>query len=630
MKHKISTKFIYLFLTAGFLFGGLAVYAGFPTIPQNVREQVQEKDLVEVVCLMSKWKTGEYFAALDSLQEILVPALTELKNLGISVEVPNISAKRAEADGKLNAICNAPTYESAESAAQDFANSAQGIKSAFGGLQTSLSSELKSKGEEMKTKVESGLKKWADEEGVKTKAGAEKVATELGNKLQSQLVAEMQKKGFKKAEEANAYAASRMSGIKKQIESAINSYNESRKAEIDANINKQASEILGFDVEKWQALGDKLNGIEGLISQSIAEKIKSYDKYRDQAFEKRKEMILLVVNKNFDVAVEKIKEQEEYLKAAKENDPAVKSAKEHLAELNADKEKLKDELLSMDLESEADFAGITEAVKEKWNGARERLEKDVAKKYSVKNICGEVHGQITAGKAQIDAGIRQIEKALAEIEANKTGCELSDKPVCEKIEVIFSELLAVKEKANNLFEKMTVIETKCASVSAETKWDKEFLAEVVGLKSSALDFKQEVNVLKQKWNKDRVELEKELAEKPTVKTICNAVNPKSIKDRAKAQVLDLETRLENCGKPCAGTTEVCSAQAATCAVYRVRKAKFNLADEVGVKLVAGLQLMEQKCADPAKQTLKDIVSVAKEIKTKAEEFDAARTAAIKN
>ena len=40
-----------------------------PGIPSQARDFITDKDFVEVYCLMTKWKSGEFFAALDSVKE---------------------------------------------------------------------------------------------------------------------------------------------------------------------------------------------------------------------------------------------------------------------------------------------------------------------------------------------------------------------------------------------------------------------------------------------------------------------------------------------------------------------------------------------------------------------------------
>jgi len=73
---------------------------------------IPEKDLVEVFCLTTRYKTGEFFAVLDGLDEVLVPALRDLQATGMEVSIPDISNYRFQGQAKLDAICSAPNYES--------------------------------------------------------------------------------------------------------------------------------------------------------------------------------------------------------------------------------------------------------------------------------------------------------------------------------------------------------------------------------------------------------------------------------------------------------------------------------------------------------------------------------------
>ncbi len=81
-----------------------------------------------------------------------------------------------------------------------------------------------------------------------------------------------------------------------------------------------------------------MQGIEGQINQVIENKKQDYEQYRVQAMAKRKGLILAVLDKNIETAVNQIRGKESLLKEAKLNDSSVKSADEYIAELERDKE----------------------------------------------------------------------------------------------------------------------------------------------------------------------------------------------------------------------------------------------------------------------------------------------------
>lgn len=71
-----------------------------PVISDDIKNIVSEKDVNQIYCLMTKWKNGEFFAAL-------------------SADVPELKEKYAKAQSKLNAICSAENYKQGEIAIND-------------------------------------------------------------------------------------------------------------------------------------------------------------------------------------------------------------------------------------------------------------------------------------------------------------------------------------------------------------------------------------------------------------------------------------------------------------------------------------------------------------------------------
>ena len=71
-----------------------------PAISDDIKGVVSEKDVNQIYCLMTKWKSGEFFAAL-------------------STDIPEFKEKYIEGQAKLNAICSAQNYKQGEAAIND-------------------------------------------------------------------------------------------------------------------------------------------------------------------------------------------------------------------------------------------------------------------------------------------------------------------------------------------------------------------------------------------------------------------------------------------------------------------------------------------------------------------------------
>ena len=161
LKNLVACVLILAFIPANFL---VISAQGIPELPAEVREQISEKDFLEVFCLTTKWKSGEFFSSMDALQEILEPALQKLRSVDLEAEMPDIAAYKARGQEKVNAICQAATWEEAQNAIDDLLFFGESVREDLDGINNSLSQNLKAKGEELKNKVTVQIDVWVEEE----------------------------------------------------------------------------------------------------------------------------------------------------------------------------------------------------------------------------------------------------------------------------------------------------------------------------------------------------------------------------------------------------------------------------------------------------------------------------------
>ena len=62
---------------------------------------------------MARYKSGDFFSAMEAVKLYVQPGYDKAKELGIDVAGPNADALIAEGEKKLQAICNAPTVSEA-------------------------------------------------------------------------------------------------------------------------------------------------------------------------------------------------------------------------------------------------------------------------------------------------------------------------------------------------------------------------------------------------------------------------------------------------------------------------------------------------------------------------------------
>ncbi len=510
-KLKNCTAFI---LILGFTLGGIFTTQAqeIPELSAEVTKMVPEKDLLEVFCLMTKYKSGEFFATIDALEEILVPALEELHKIGLEAEIPDIASYKNQGQEKLAAICQAQTWKEAQTATNDFINFGESVRTKLQGLSASLGQDLKTKGEELKSKIENEINSWAEQEKVKIQNEIESGASKYADSLRIKLENDIQNMSFGNEAEAQAYANNRAQQIKSQVDQWVKNEVEKKKAEMEAKVNDKASEIIGMPVENFKAIGEKMAKIEETIQKTAAEQLKQYEQYKIEALAKRKQIIITILDQKISQAEDLIKSKESLLNEAKLNDSTVKSASEYIAELKSDKEVLANKIeVAVENNDEAAMNLAIEEMNKKWNNLRSKLEADLAKKQTPQEVCSLVLPQISQAKPQIEDGLNQIQLAQEEINSQIQECDKASEPmpICEKARSIYNQMSKAKEETQNLLNQMSVVETQCKQASV---WNEEFLKAMIDLRNQGPQWQKEIITLKNQWLIDKKELEKELLE----------------------------------------------------------------------------------------------------------------------
>jgi hypothetical protein len=630
INNKLKDFFIGIFILIFILFHPLIIKAQeIPEISDEIREMVSEKDLLEIFCLMTKWKSGEFFASLDALEEVLTTSLQELNKVGMDAEMPNFNFYKSQGQKKMNIICQATSWKEAQGKTRDFISFGESVRNDLNNINGNWGQNLKMKGEELRLKILEQVDILEKQEKARIEEEIENEINHLANQLRSQLEQQAQNMNFTSEEQAQAFGESGARRIKATIEAKANEMVDQKKMEIDRRINDKVSEIVGWPIEQFKAIGDKMANIEETIKKTANDKLKQYEQYKIQAMTKRKNLIMAVLDKKIEEAIILIKEKSFFLGQARKNDPSVKTSDEYIAELQADKEILANKIQSgIDQNNEAIINSAIDEIKNKWLEIKDKLEEDLAKNQTPAEVCLLIISQISQVKPQIEQGLSQLKLAQNEIELKKQECNFSSKLICEKVTDVYKQISLAKEKTELLLNQTEEVQERCVKVNKNTAWDEKFLKLMTDLKNNGLQWQNEIILLKTKWLKDKNDLEKELSKKPDVKTICGLKELAEGKIDIQRKFDDINDRLEKCNQDCVGTTEACISRASTCALYQSRKTEFDATIKKGEETLAKFSVFEQKCANPLDISLKEIIDLAFEIKQLGEDFINLRKQAI--
>src|SRR3989344_7055492 len=128
-------------------------------VPAEIKGQVPEGELVAVYCAMTKWKSGRFFAAMDAMDSLVVPAMQKITELGIALDMPDPAAFRAEGQRRVEAICAAKDTDEADRLVRDFMK--WGETEAFGKF-AAWRTQLRTKIDDFAAKMRADIKAQMD------------------------------------------------------------------------------------------------------------------------------------------------------------------------------------------------------------------------------------------------------------------------------------------------------------------------------------------------------------------------------------------------------------------------------------------------------------------------------------
>ncbi len=393
-KEKIKNLII---LSVGVLFLSFFVVQAqkIPQIPQDVRNKVPEKDWIELYCYEAKSKGGKAVAKVEALNELLPPLLEKIKQLGIKVEIPDLSSISTDLESKLEAVCRQTSLKATQVKLQEFLSKANSVRNTLGpDLRKQIEPALKDKIEEIRAKLEKELRPQGEAMGkeieAKLRAQAEKEAKQIEEKLRKELKRQIEEElkaqyggkkdideeyllelGRKKGEERGREAGKK---AKKELEAKYKKLAQQERERITKLMEKKADEIGGEEKRKLEEIRDKFLNLETNLESLTGAKMTRWLVFKEKAIQKKKEILINTIGAQIDKAKEFILAHKKEIERARAEGKDVPSVEELIAQLEADKQSLIDKLSKGELNEDL-IRQAGEELKAKWEKIRFDMEK---------------------------------------------------------------------------------------------------------------------------------------------------------------------------------------------------------------------------------------------------------------
>jgi len=409
-------------------------------VPDEVKQYVSDKDLVDVYCATVRWKSGSFFIALDAVKKYIVPGIEKVKELGIDVSLPDLESIRAEGAKKIENICSAKTMAEAENLVQEFSDWGQNEASAkFDNLRSDLEAKIKAKGDELKAKIKSEIDPFVAEERAKIESELRQYAEGLGSQKQAELVA--------------AQTPPDVGAIQIEIQQQIMAQVEVKKAEMKDRVMAKVDSIMAGKKEKFEAIGKLFENVGSKINAEIASRQSEYDQYKQEAFKLRKELVFKILDKNLEEGLKQLDAAQADIDTARKEDSSIESVGAIKAKIQQDRKALETKLdAALEAGDEAVFQQALNDFKLKWEGFRQDMEK--AASQSIAKACTVALAQFDKAKNQIDPGVKKIKDL-------QTKCANSVSEECVKVNIFSSRFGTITSKSADLKIEIAMAENMC-------------------------------------------------------------------------------------------------------------------------------------------------------------------------
>ncbi|MFH0927911.1 MAG: hypothetical protein V1821_00375 [bacterium] len=234
--------------------------------------------------------------------------------------------------------------------------------------------------------------------------------------------------------------------------------------------------------------------------------MKEYEKYKQEAFAKRKLLVLSILDQNITEGLKQLDTVKSDIDEARATDPTIPSVDQITSGLKADRVALESQLdHALQSEDETAFQKALTDFRSKWEAVRTDMEKSVAQ--SVAKICTVVNEQFKPGTEKINSGLTQIRN----IEARCTGSVTEE---CLKVQEFSPRFGTLTRKLTDLQTEMGLVTSMCQNPEAADR------ATVVALLKKVQVDGEDVRIYG-----EALEAEKKTVIAATTKQICDKYLP---------------------------------------------------------------------------------------------------------
>ncbi len=508
------------------------------SVPVEVQKYVSEEDLVEVLCYEAKWKGAEGLAKVEALNQVLIPAFRKADVSVDGINLVQIKQELSQKMESICSAKSLSDANQRVDEYKEFSNQIrEKLQGSLGNELRGIESDFKRRGEELREKLEGEfgreaerLAKEAEErlrsqgeaEGRKLEGKLRELSSEFKNavipmgeeispgevvnkarrlsagfsaddpEINSFLSSKFQEilseatslasdasAGNISPGQAQSRAQQRVPGVVSEIRNRMEErYRELGRQEeqrIRQELQQRADTIAGEEKEKLEEIRGIFENIDQDIESAYQLELNKWKEYEQKALQKRKEIIVKVIDANFAEAIKMFESKKDQIDLAVAEgvaqDFGIVSYEQLMNDIDKDREEIAREMLSSKSITSADIVGIQERFGGKWNDYRKKMEviefggpekiiEEILARHNIKFFADNLK-RVKDNISRIEKDINSYERIYSQridecknhpnYSTSPTSKQLSKCISCLSLEYVIGEH---KEKNTELFEEL--------------------------------------------------------------------------------------------------------------------------------------------------------------------------------
>lgn len=460
-------------------------------VPDAARSVLTQQELVEGVCLVSRWRAEELYAAVDAVTATQGEAQAALDAGGVKYQLPNPAEFRARADNALSAVCSAPTVDRAVALTADLFRVNIDMEAKYGALSEAMGGDIQRAIQARENKIRGDVTIFAEgkaktaESSLRTEAEslAEPIVARVRPKYEAQITARAQAIAAAIAPTVKSEAAARAAleaqlqpfidqkvveakaEVTAQLEGSIKQRIDDSKSQITAEANRMAEALAQTEIViPWQRVQRAFDAMLSEVERRVEAARRADSPAKRAAVDARVRLAMKTTDAYLGQARASIEAARAELTALKAANPRAADADALLQRLDASRAALERDLrAAANAGDEAAFNAAYMGFEAAWREVAADIDA-AAGVWTAARVCQEANPALARALTDADAAGGDVNGALASL----TGVAAA--PAQEAtVDALRRSLTDTQSTIGSYTAKIRALQQSCAAPSGDAR-----------------------------------------------------------------------------------------------------------------------------------------------------------------